>query len=143
MTSRLRRMTTPSSPSANSRKLTTRYCSSPTFIVGNPKSEIRSSKEARNPNIERPQQRPPVFGKHFGLRASDFFRISFQVLFAQQNHAHHRHEQQHRDDFKGQHILPEQELAEFGGAAFERERCRAVWMRGTQAFQGYHNDGTD
>src|ERR1017187_7297277 len=44
----------------------------------------------------------------------------FEFLFAQQNHTDHRHEQQHRDDFKRQRVLREQEFAERVGFAFER-----------------------
>ena len=43
----------------------------------------------------------------------------FEFLFAQQNHAHHRHEQEHGDDFKRQRVLREQKFAERVGFAFE------------------------
>ena len=45
-------------------------------IGGNPKSEIRDSKEARNPKSEFRNQRPRPTALPFGFRASDFFRIS-------------------------------------------------------------------
>ena len=101
-------------------------------LIRNPKSEIRRKSETRNPKAETdPKPEVPksetsrfvwvfgylVFGfvSDFELRISDFFRIStfgfrilLQFFLAQQNHAHHRHEQQHGDDFERQRVVREQ-----------------------------------
>src|ERR1035437_4921377 len=71
-----------------------------------------------------------------------YLRFSFQFLFAQENHADHRHEQQHRDDFKRQGVLREQEFAERIGFAFERW-LGGVWFDGRQRFHKDGDDGTD
>ncbi len=42
----------------------------------------------------------------------------FQFFLAQENHADHRHEQQHGDDLKRERVLREQKLAERVGFAF-------------------------
>src|ERR1035437_3859658 len=71
-----------------------------------------------------------------------YLRFSFQFLFAQENHADHRHEQQHRDDFKRQGVLREQEFAERVGFAFERW-LGGVWLDGRERFDKDTDDRAD
>ena len=65
----------------------------------------------------------------------------FEFLFAQENHADHRHEQQHRDDFKRQRVLREQEFAERVGFAFKRWLGR-IGFDGRQRFDKDADNGT-